>query len=302
MRPLPRNEASILSPLRYPGAKRRLYGYIAETIRLNGLSPRLFVEPFAGGASISLQLLNDGLVEGVALGDKDPLIASFWKVALFDHKWLIESFANMSVTLDQWEKLRKDPGRTVRDRALACLFLNRTSFSGIIAPGAGPIGGRRQQSAYKIDCRFAIETISHRIRQVASLRDRIEFVHLASWERTLEKARALGYKQDEVAYYFDPPFYNKAERLYTHYFGIADHQRLHDALVDLRSSWILSYDPSPEIIGMYSDNGRRRNVELLYSIRRTNGLAEAQELIVTNLKRLPARTRLWRTSSEWMNR
>ena len=49
--PLRRCEVSILSPLRYPGAKRRLSGYVAETLRLNGIRPRLLVEPFAGGAS-----------------------------------------------------------------------------------------------------------------------------------------------------------------------------------------------------------------------------------------------------------
>ena len=51
---LARAEASILSPLRYPGSKRRLAVYIAETLRLNGLQPKLFVEPFAGGASVAL--------------------------------------------------------------------------------------------------------------------------------------------------------------------------------------------------------------------------------------------------------
>ena len=74
---LDRREVSILSPLRYPGAKRRLSGYIAEAFRLNGARPALFVEPFAGGASVALQLLEDDLVDEIALGDRDPLVASF---------------------------------------------------------------------------------------------------------------------------------------------------------------------------------------------------------------------------------
>lgn len=40
--------AQILSPLRYPGGKRRLAGYIAEALALNGLRPKVFVEPFGG--------------------------------------------------------------------------------------------------------------------------------------------------------------------------------------------------------------------------------------------------------------
>ena len=39
--------ASIISPLRYPGAKRRLASYIAEALDKNNLKPDLFIEPFA---------------------------------------------------------------------------------------------------------------------------------------------------------------------------------------------------------------------------------------------------------------
>src|SRR3990172_9047721 len=152
--PLRRSEASILSPLRYPGAKRRLCGFVSEALKLNGLKPRLLVEPFAGGASVSLQLLNDGIVENVALAERDPLVASFWRVVFFDSEWLIDRVRRVRLTLEQWDHFKNNPGTTDRDRALACLFLNRTSFSGILAPGAGPIGGREQRSAYQLDCRF----------------------------------------------------------------------------------------------------------------------------------------------------
>jgi hypothetical protein len=60
------------------GRKRRLAGYITA-IRLNGLHPKLFVEPFAGGVSGALQLLNDGVVELITRGVKAPLLASSWK-------------------------------------------------------------------------------------------------------------------------------------------------------------------------------------------------------------------------------
>lgn len=301
MRLLPRSEASILSPLRYPGAKRRLYGFVAESIRLNGLRPKLFVEPFAGGASVSLRLLNDGLVERIALGERDPLVASFWKVVFFDHEWLVDKIRRMRVTVSQWDRFRTYPGRTNRERALACLFLNRTSFSGILAPGAGPIGGRQQTSDYKVDCRFAADTMVNRIRKAATLRDRVEFVNHASWQSTLSKAASLGYGRNDVMYYLDPPFYERADRLYSHYFLPKDHKDLHDAVLKLRSPWLLSYDPAQAIIQMYADNGRTpRHVELLYSLKRTNGLSPVHELIVSNLRRLPTRTRLWRTSAEWL--
>ena len=297
---LDRREVSILSPLRYPGAKRRLSGYIAEAFRLNGARPALFVEPFAGGASVALQLLEDDLVDEIALGDRDPLVASFWKIVFGDPEWLIRKVRSTKVTLANWDRFKTRPGESDRERALACLFLNRTSFSGILAGGAGPIGGRKQESDYKIDCRFNVDTIVKRIEQAARLQPKVRFVHAGSWGATVARSKRLAIPPQDILYYFDPPFYAKAERLYRHCFSPAEHKRLHDAIVNLESPWLLSYDPAKPIIAMYSHNGRGpRHVDLLYSARGSSSPFQARELIVTNLKRLPTRTRLWRSSEEW---
>ena len=295
-----RRPASILSPLRYPGGKRRLAGYIAATIRLNGLRPKLLVEPFAGGASVALQLLNDGLVESIALGEKDPLLASFWKTVFTDHEWLIEKLRDTEPTLDNWDCFKNGRHQTDRQRALACIFLNRTSFSGIIAPSAGPIGGRAQQSAYPIGCRYGVELIAKRITQAAQLAERVLFVNHGDWQHTVRRIKARRYQEGEVLYYFDPPFYYKADSLYRFFFDEANHQRLHDALGQLGQPWLLSYDAAEPIIEMYRQNGiGPRRVELLYSAANSGELTEMQELIVTSLQRLPRASRLWRTADEW---
>jgi DNA adenine methylase len=298
--PLTRREVSILSPLRYPGAKRRLSGYVAEALRLNALRPTTIVEPFAGGASVTLQLLNDGLVGTAVLGERDPLVASFWKVAFHDSDWLIAALADVKVTLDQWDAFKTNPGRTDRDRAIACVFLNRTSFSGILAKGAGPIGGRTQASPYGLDCRFNVTTLTKRIRQVAALAPRVLLVNYGDWTDTLDKAKRFRVPKDEMFYYFDPPFYAKAERLYRFYFASREHGSLHDAIMRLHSPWLLSYDAARPIVELYSHNGRGpRHVDLLYSLKGSSKPAMAREVIVSNLARLPTRTRLWRSSAEW---
>ncbi len=40
--------------------------------------------------------------------------------------------------------------------------------------------------------------------------------------------------------YFDPPFYYKADKLYSFFFDEAQHRRLHDALGSLGQHWLLS--------------------------------------------------------------
>jgi len=298
--PLVRREASIVSPLRYPGGKRRLAGFVAEAIRLNSLQPCLFVEPFAGGASVALQLVKDRLVERIALGEKDPLVASFWKVVFQDSEWLVERVQNVKVDLATWDQFKQGSFTSTRDQALACLFLNRTSFSGILAATAGPIGGRQASSKYSIDCRFPVDTLVRRIREAAALADRVEFVANCDWRETLRRIAKRGMKRDEVFYYFDPPFYQKAHRLYSHFFSDRQHRALRDKVLSMPSPWLLSYDPCAPIIHLYSQNGcSPRRLELLYSTAPRATQAKAEELIVSNLAALPSATRLWRSAKEW---
>jgi DNA adenine methylase len=53
---------------------------------------------------------------------------------------------------------------------IAGLFFNRTNFSGII--GAGPIGGQKQASAYKIDCHFNRAPLARQVARSPRVRDR----------------------------------------------------------------------------------------------------------------------------------
>lgn len=276
----------LLSPLRYPGGKRKLAGFIAEAVRMNGLRPKLFVEPFAGGASVSLYLLEQGLVEQIALGEKDELVSAFWKTVFFDHAWLVEQLRQTRPTLEAWLEFRQMEPRSERERALKCLFLNRTSFSGILNDHAGPLGGRNQASRYHIGCRFYLETLVERIERIAALAPRVCFLHHGDWRETVALAQGMGLQKKDLFLYLDPPFYHKAGRLYRYWFDAAGHQTLHDGLPLLTGYFILSYDAAPEIVSLYGDNGSARRITLLYSAASRDTRA-AEELIISDLPVLP---------------
>ena len=91
---------TVLSPLRYPGGKRRLVPYLAAALELNDIKPDLFVEPLAGGASVALELAHAGVVEQIGLADSDPWIAAFWMTVFWDCDWLVEKVTSAEVTLD----------------------------------------------------------------------------------------------------------------------------------------------------------------------------------------------------------
>lgn len=287
-----------VSPLRYAGSKRRFSTYVAQTMLLNNLRPELYVEPFAGGASVALYLLQHDLVDRIGLIDADPLVSSFWKV-IFDKAhsgWLLDQIDTIEVTIETWHAMKASKPRTIREKALKCLFLNRTSFSGLLTDNAGPIGGMSQGSPYKIDCRFNRSAIIDRIVQVANLSDRVAFVWSTDW---LNGMRRLETKQIEgelpkrnVLFYFDPPYFEKAARLYRKHFDAAQHRQLRDFLLAFNDPWILSYDSAQKFQALYSDEQfeNAEEIEHIYSlsISSNGGRPKATEVVLSNLPYLPS--------------
>jgi DNA adenine methylase len=288
----------LISPLRYPGSKRRLVGYIEEAIRINDLKPSLYVEPFVGGGSVALQLLQDKMVEKVILMDLDPLIASFWEVVFSDHEWLCDQIRTIDVTLEKWSEFKNSQPGTLRDFALTCLFLNRTNFSGILQEKVGPLGGRKQESEYKIDCRFPRETLIDRIEQIVVHKDRIHGVWNSSWDEGVRRVRQEQtdglLPLNNLFYYFDPPFFENAEALYRFYFQYQDHKKLRDQLLSFQDKWILSYDSAEQVEALYGNaiknrtNGtRKHDVERIYSVSIMSKRKRGREVILSNLEKLP---------------
>jgi DNA adenine methylase len=85
------NHKIIKSPLRYPGSKQKFTHFMIDVFSTNNIKPDLLIEPFAGGASIALNLLQMNYVQSIALVEKDSLVASFWKTVFFDQHWLYVS-------------------------------------------------------------------------------------------------------------------------------------------------------------------------------------------------------------------
>lgn len=292
---------NLLSPLRYPGGKRQLITLFEELLANRDVAT--FVEPFAGGASISLHVARNGLADRVVIGEADPLVYSFWRTAAFDTTWLVDQVKTIEVSVATWERLKANPGRTVRERALACLFLNRTSFSGILHRRAGPIGGKKQKSEYDIGCRFPREELIRRIQEVGKLRrsGKIAAVLRGDYQQTVATS-VERFTSKEMLLYFDPPFYAKAQTLYRLSFVDADHRRLADYLMSCALPWVLSYDHHPVIEDLYStpliripgddSNDARPSHHLArrtlaYTAHSQRGSGD--EYVVTNLRSLPAK-------------
>lgn len=276
----------VISPLRYPGSKRKLFNYLERILVYNNLSPQVLIEPFVGGGSVFLNFLSHHKTSIAIIADKDELIYSFWKTIFTEPEYLINFIRKVKVNLknfDHYRYISSHPnGFSRKELAAACLFLNRTTFSGILNNSAGPIGGRRQKSSYKINCRFGRKNLIRKISSISTFKNRVVVLPY-SWEETLEFITTkLNYKQVKLLFYFDPPFYRKADQLYRYHFNNSTHKNLRDALVKLKQTWILSYDRANEVKNLYS-GFKRIHISMPYSINSPAKRIE-KELIITPLK------------------
>lgn len=289
---------SSMSPLRYPGAKRKMIPAIRQLIDANVPPPKLFVEPFCGGSSVSLGLLELGVVEKVLLSDLDPLVAAFWREATMNGEALIKDMRKLEVTLEQWDYWRNARPCSDRQLALKFLFLNRTTFSGIVGSSAGPIGGRAQSSKYKIDCRFNKDTLAKQILNVHRLYQEgriLPVMEPSHWSTTLERAKwpAAEFDPKETILYLDPPYIEKAQRIYSLAFEEKDHRELATRLLRTKHRWILSYDAEPLVLDLYRGYADVNEYRVVHNYTMTGTRSRpvpGREVLFTNLPVDPTAT------------
>lgn len=279
-----------LSPLRYPGGKRKLVAQIGRMLDNAGVK-RLgrILEPFVGGGAVSIAFLEAGLAEEAVLNDIDPLVATFWHVVFSDKAFdLVDRIYDTPASLEKWHEVKGSEYESQIDIAFKCLFLNRTSFSGALHNAAGPIGGQSQASQYDIGCRYNQEALAERIfrLQKFSGRVRVRNVDFRRFMGYFRSGRSRKTKIDfDDFWYLDPPFFHKADKLYRFWFESQDHKRLAETLKNLEGRWLLSYDQCPEARQMYSAHPGRTAVDMRYSAAGAGVVQrmDTSEMIVSNL-------------------
>lgn len=268
-----------VSPLRYPGGKARMAGWLDVLFRQQWDHVEVWMEPFAGGAGAGLTLLDADAIPELWLVEKHPALAAFWTTLTQDGHRLANHIRRLDPTMTLWHHSKSvlaaaEAGQTVDqfDLAVAAFVTNRCSRSGITTSTAGPIGGKHQTGAHIVASRFNPDKLADRLARVADLSGRIRVWESDAVDMITELPDS-GF-DGELFLFVDPPYVIEGGRLYQHSFGWADHARLRDALAACGSPWMLTYDHHPHIQDLYagfpqlefgidySANTRRSDVEL----------------------------------------
>lgn len=239
------------TPLRYPGGKQKLFNYTKKLLENSGIKKCTYIEPFAGGAGLALNLLFSNVVENIVLNDIDRSIYAFWHSVLNETDSLCRLINNTSVTIEEWEKQREKQNHkdsiSLLELGFSTFFLNRTNRSGIIQGGI--IGGRDQSGQYKIDCRFNKGNLIKRIEKISQNKDSIRVYNLDA----IELIHTVLTDINNAFIFFDPPYYKKGPGLYENHYTHVDHVNLSKEILEIsRCPWIVTYDSTSEIKEIYS--------------------------------------------------
>ena len=223
-----------------------------------------YIEPFAGGAGIALDLLENDVVSKIVINDLDKGIYSFWRALLNETDRFIEEINNIPLNIDEWNRQKNIMLNSQKkysfELGFATFYMNRTNRSGIIKGGA--IGGLEQNGKWRLDARFNKPNLIRRINKIVERKDSI---HIYNKDVASLIKNYLPKYQDNAFVYFDPPYFGKGKQLYLNFFNYQDHVRIEQMINEsVNCDWVITYDDVPEIANIYKNHELRR-FDLNYS-------------------------------------
>ncbi len=226
------------SPFRYPGGKTWLVPRVRHWLHSLTKHPSEFLEPFAGGAIVGLTVAAEGLADHVTLVELDEQVASVWQVILEgDAEWLANKIVSFELTPETADATLSNPPSTREEFAFQTILKNRINHGGILAPGAGRI--KTGENGKGIQSRWYPETISKRILDIVTIRDRLTFIHGDG----LEILRCNAHRDDTV-HFIDPPYTAAGKRAGARLYICheLDHEELFCVADELAGDFLMTYD------------------------------------------------------------
>ncbi len=235
-----------------------------------------YIEPFAGGAGVAIELLEKGIVSKIVINDYDKRIYSFWRSILSETDRFVQKIEDIPLSIDEWNNQRDICSTRYKkysfELGFATFYMNRTNRSGIIKGGV--IGGLNQAGSWKLDARFNKKALIERIRKITQYKNSIYVYN----KDILSFIKHYIPKYENNAFvYFDPPYFEKSQQLYMNYLNYEDHEKIKKAITEkVKCDWVITYDDVNKVAELYN-NYNFRKIKLNYSVTQKR---EASELMV----------------------
>lgn len=240
--------------LRYPGGKLRLMPRINDLIKeiyggYSFMEPWTCADVFVGGGGSLIKMAEDFSLWNFHVNDLNPVISSLWEFFRInddtEFKQLYYKIRHQKATIDAFRQMLEFKPATLLENAFKVIFLNKTSYGGIIEDCA-PLGGWKQNAEWHIDEYWKPETIIRKIAHARKiLKGRILSVSTEDFESFLNKTQA-------DFYYCDPPYLANGTRWYSCDFTFDSLCRLKKCVFP-KDQWCISIDRFAQSEDLFSD-------------------------------------------------
>ncbi|TFH64775.1 MAG: DNA adenine methylase [Candidatus Zixiibacteriota bacterium] len=239
------------SPFRYPGGKTWLVPRIRAWLQSLKRKPADFIEPFAGGGIVGLTVAFESYADRVTLIEIDDQVAAVWKTMLSRNAgWLANRIETFSLSHEKVRDVIDQQPKSTREKAFQTLLKNRVYHGGILANGSGML--KHGENGKGIASRWYPQTLSRRIQEISSIRERIHF-----FEEDGMAAIEAHMNRPDVVFFVDPPYTaggkHAGRRLYR--FSDIDHLRLFQLMQNVAGDFLMTYDDAAEVRQMADASG-----------------------------------------------
>lgn len=299
---------------RYPGGKTKIKNKIVGRIKRyyeenNCYDVCQYVEPFFGAGAIGLNFIESTPIKNVFISDADPAISAFWSAVIFAPDILCQMVEEFEPSIEAFFKFKElltseemyclkflSSSKKMLEAGFAKLAVHQISYSGLGTMSGGPLGGVKQESKYKVDCRWNPDNIKKKIRKAHQILSSVDLysdgfieidfscaIDLQKDKREWEKSGVeITYEIEEPVFrffYLDPPYYEKGEELYQYSFNEKHHEDLMRMLKRTEHPWLLSYDSCEEIKKLY-EWASIIELDLTYTINAKDKGREKKEFLI----------------------
>ena len=240
------SQVAQLSPLRYPGGKTWLVPQVRQWLKSMTSAPKLFIEPFAGGAITGLTVAAEQWADEVVLAEIDPAVAALWALVIHGNdreaEELFDRISSFVLSAESVDRTLSSYGVTAVDRAFATIVKNRVHRGGILAPGASRM--KEGENGKGLASRWYPQTLVKRMRIVRAMRSRLRFIEGDAFEVVKQWRH-----RKQAAWFIDPPYTaggkRAGSRLYS--FNDINHGRLFADMAACQGPVLMTYDDAPEV-------------------------------------------------------
>lgn len=260
-----------ISPITWPGGKAKHFDKIKQFLPKD---MKIFIEPFCGGASVGLNIIQQQLARIVYFNDLNTDLINFWK--------------NINnINIEKISQISYPNVKTIEELQQKLKELNFNDSEKFLINNALTFNGNAWGTY--TDLRLKQNFNGNKIKKVLAIQNLLNNFYLSNetsyyfYNQDYKNIINLFGNDKDIVWYLDPPYFYNKGKPYQH--SKINFQELKTYLLKIKGRWILSIDNSLVIKELFQEFNIYQ-FEWFYTSTNCHSkkLKLGKELIITNFK------------------